>query len=241
MAAALVVLVGACGSSSSKAKSGSNGGSNSTAGSTSPGGGSSGGGNSLSDLAAKGKTANIKITYKVTGEGDNSSFTLIQRGNDSVEKFGNSALYNVAGKTTTCSGTGSDITCTSIGSLGGAANPLGAMFTAYTGLLTNSAYRSYLGNANVSDQTIAGRSAKCVSVSGGIAASVGVTGTVCVDSQTGVLLKAAGSAAGHSGSLEATSVGSPSDSDFQLPKGATVQTIPGNITVPNITMPTNTP
>ena len=231
--AALVVLVGACGSSSSKSNSTSNSGGNGSSNNSSNTGS---GGNALSDLVAKGKTADIKITYQIAGSGENTSFTLIQRGHDSVEQFAGTAIYNLNGKSTYCTGSGASATCTTTGAA--AANPIGTLFTSYDSLLQNPAVRPYLTQVKATDQTIAGRSAKCVTLTGTAAASIGGSGTVCVDSSTGILLKAAGSSKGTSGSITATSVGSPSDSDFTLP--ATPQTIP-NVSIPNITLPTNTP
>ena len=89
-AAAARLLVGACGSSSSKASTGGGGLQNTPGGSTHSGGssgGSSSGNSSLSDLIAKGKTADIKLPYKISGSAatGGTSITLIQRGNDSVD------------------------------------------------------------------------------------------------------------------------------------------------------------
>ena len=47
---------------------------------------------------------------------------------------------------------------------------------------------------------------------------------VCIDNKTGILLSAQGTSNGTTSGIVATSVGSPSDSDFKLP--ATPSTIP---------------
>lgn len=244
VAAALVVLVGACGSSSSsKASTGGGGLQNTPGGSTANKGGSSGGsssgnssGNSsLTDLIAKGKTADIKITYKVSGSAaagsDNTTFTLIQRGKDSVDQFGDSTVYDIGGKTTTCTGTGSSASCESISGLGNTGALTGSLFTTYDQVLQNKALAPYLGSLKQSSQTIAGRSAKCISISGAAATGLGGSGTVCIDNKTGILLSAQGTSSGSTGGIVATSVGSPSDADFTLPA------TPKTISVPSYSIP----
>ncbi|HEY1739032.1 MAG TPA: hypothetical protein VGI86_09995 [Acidimicrobiia bacterium] len=223
-AAALVFLVGACGSSSSKGSGGGAGLQNTPGGSTAHGGssggsssGNSSGNSSLDSLVAKGKTADIKITYASTGSGDNTSFTLVQRGKDSVEKFGDSAIYNVGGKATTCEGTGASATCTSVPANADSGGLAGSLVTTYDQLLQNKALSPYLSSLKSTNQTIAGRSAKCLTLTGAAAAAAGGSGTVCIDSNNGVILKAEGSSGGTVSGIVATSVGTPSDSDFALP------------------------
>src|SRR4051812_29110507 len=95
-AAVLVFVVGACGSSNSST-------SNNPAANSSDN--ASGGNGSFADLIGKAESANAKITYKTDKNGDD--FTLIRRGDDSVYKSGDTAIYNVGGKTTSCEGAGS--------------------------------------------------------------------------------------------------------------------------------------
>jgi hypothetical protein len=216
----LVLALGACGSSSSKGLN--------LPGATNKSGGSdnskSSGNGSFADLIGKAKTADIKISYKTSKNGD--EFTLIQRGNDTVYISGDTSVYSVGGKSTTCQGTGSDAKCTSLPSTGSLGKGLGTgLLSSYSTLLSTLATSPLVKDVKTSKETIAGRSAQCVTLTGALAAT-GQSGTVCVDASTGILL----SVKDDSGSLfEATSVGEPSDSDFKLP--ATPQTIP-SYTIP---------
>jgi hypothetical protein len=85
-------------------------------------------------------------------------------------------------------------------------------------------------DVKTTDSTIAGQKAKCVTLTGALAAA-GQSGTICIDADTGILL----SVKSNDGSLfEATSVGSPSNSDFTLPAK------PSTLSVPSFTVPTYT-
>src|SRR5262249_27739169 len=117
-AAALVFLVGACGSSKSSTSL------NPGASNNSSNNSSSGSGNgSFGDLLKKSKPADIKITYK--GDKENNTFTLIQRGDDTVFITGDTSVYSVGGKTTSCQGTGSTATCTELPQSSGLGKGLG--------------------------------------------------------------------------------------------------------------------
>ncbi len=231
-AAALIMLVGACGSSSSKGTGGNNliPGSNSNSGSNSSKSGSSSGNSSLDSLIAKGKTADIKVTYKTSSGGDNETFILAQRGKDSVFNYGDIAVYNVGGKAITCTNMKSSPSCIDSGTSSASANPVGSIFTTYSTLLQNSALNPYLKSLKQSSETIAGRDAKCLTLSGSVAAAAGGSGTICIDAKNGILLKIQGTdtSGGSTTStlFEATSVGTPSDSDFKLPATPTTVTTP---------------
>jgi len=225
----LVLALGACGSSSSKS-TGLNPGANGSPNANS--GGGSGGGD-LSSLVNKGKTADVKVTYKTGSDG--SSVTIIQRGNDNVYTSGDTSVYNVGGKTITCQGTGSSATCTQLPSTGGSSRGLGgSVLTIYNQLIQAAADSPLIKNIKTSSQTIAGRNAKCVTLTGTLAAAAGKSGTVCIDAETGILLKVASNVNNEGDVLVATSVGTPSDSDFTPPAK------PQTLTVPSITMPTYT-
>jgi hypothetical protein len=233
------LALAACGSSSKSSSSG-NGSSNKTTTSV-----SSGSSADIATLAAKAKTSAFKVTYQTSG-GD--SVTVAQDGNGKVSVIQGGKLYITDGSTTiACDGTTSSATCRDTGSAGQVAiNAVTATFDqAYRALTT---MKSSLFNGQTSSKTIAGRDASCVTVKlsdmagifGSIAGRLAPDASVamCVDKQTGALLKLAGGSDTDTFGVTATEFGEPSDSDFQPP--STPQSAPAtpSFTIPKITLPT---
>ena len=242
---AATILIAACGSSS-KSSSGSG------AKSTSTSAGNSGGNDAFSQLVAKAKTANYKVTYKLA---DNSStVTYAQDGTGKVSYTNDNTLLIKDGTSTiSCDGTTSSAKCTELGAAGEAAvsGATSLFTTVYAGLgaLNTSA------GGDTSSQTIAGQDATCVTISAANAGALGsaiskLAGnpslTTCVQKDTGVVLKYSGSSGDTSKTvLEATAYSESSPSDFQPPSTPVTTpsvTLPNGITLPNgVTIPGVTP
>jgi hypothetical protein len=246
---AATILIAACGSSSKSSGSGDQ--STSTTS-----GNSSGGNNEFSQLVAKAKTANYKVTYK-TGD-DSSTVTIAQdgKGKMSVETD-NSLTITDGSSTVQCDGTTSSAKCTELGSAGAGAISAATSFvtTAYAGL---GALNSSALGGDTSSDTIAGTDATCVTISAANAGALGAalsklagspSATTCVQKDTGVLLKYTATAGDTTKTIfEATEYGESSPSDFEPPSTPSSQpsvpniTLPSGITLPNgITIPGATP
>jgi hypothetical protein len=229
----LALGLAACGGSSNKSGSGA-GGSDTT---TTSGGGSGGSGNEISDLVKKAKSANVKVTYKTTGS--DTTFQLAQYNGDSAMTTGDSTIITTGGKTYSCSGTGSDAKCSELP--GGATlgnTLLSSFFGAYSLLFSApDTLTGKLGFVNKSEstETIAGRNAKCATISAGV--FTGVTGQLelCVDSETGILLKGQTTSGGKTSSIEATEFATSTADDVKLPATPTQITLP---TIPGVSIPT---
>ena len=250
-AIAATLLIAACGGSSKNNSTGS-------------GGSTGGGSDEFSQLTAKAKTADIKITYTST---DGKSQTYEQDGTGKTAfTTGDSTIIYDGTNSYSCSGTGADASCTQLP--GSAAASAGAFVNAllplYTGL------KSSVYGGHTSSDTIAGRDAKCVTfkesdyaglagLAGGSGYDASASATVCADSQTGFLLKFV--ATGNNKTTDyfvATAVDKSSASDFTPPvtpstipgsgstdttaagsSDTTAYTLPGGVTLPNgYTIPT---
>ena len=252
---AATLALAACGGSSKKSVNPVAGG---TTAPTTTGGSSSGGNSDLSKLAGNFAKAKIKITYASTTSGNNETITIAQDGNGkSAFSTGDSTIYNDGTKSVACQGTGTSAHCTDMGSLGASSTAnIGALFTStFSGL---AAAMSSLGGGDKSSETIAGRDASCVKYKAsdlvGKLATLPLfkdstnkasdydpndSATICVDKQTGYLLKLSSTKKGKDEeSLSATAVSEPTDSDFTPPvTPATIPSLPGNITIPSIPSP----
>jgi hypothetical protein len=248
---AATMTIAACGGSN-KAKSTDTGAGGTTT--TGSGGGSAvttsggGGGNDISKLAGDYAKAKIKITY-ASSSSSGENITIAQDGNGkSSFGTGSGTFYSDGKSSIACEGTGSSAHCTDLGSAGalGAGN-IGGTFTA-----TFAALAKVLSSQNGGDkssETIAGRDATCVKwkasdIVGKLAtlplfADSAKPGeydpndslTICVDKQSGFLLKIAGTKKGAvQDTLTATAVSEPTDADFTPP--VTPATIPSVPTVP---------
>jgi hypothetical protein len=247
---AATLALAACGGSSKKSVNPAAGGTSVT---TTKGGGS-GSSDDLSKLAAEYAKAKIKITYQSTG---GTAITLAQDGNGRSAFGTGSGTFYTDGKTSvSCEGTGPTAKCIDMSSLGstGGAN-IGSTFTA--GFAGIASLFSSLGGGEKSSETIAGRDASCVQYKASDALgqlsklslfkdSVKAsdydpndTLKICLDKQTGFLLKVAGTKKGKAEEqLTATAVSEPSDSDFTPPvTPETIPSPPGGVTTPSIPSP----
>ena len=223
----LVAMLAACGSSGSS-KSGA--GNNTTP--TTQASGSGSGSNDFSQLVAQASKAKIKITYQQDG---NKTITIAQDGNGkSAYTSDNSTIYSDGSTTVTCDGTGADAKCTQLPVAGGLGSSILTVFTSLFSGLTKLDSSVYKGH--VSYDTIAGRDARCITFKASDFAGFAALGsgdisdpsaeaTICVDKETGFLLKLEEKSKGSSKDLfVATDVGEPTDADLTPP--ATPQTLP---------------
>jgi hypothetical protein len=248
------IAVAACGGSS-KNNSAPGGSGTTTAGksdsATTSGGGDS---NDVSKLADKFAKAKIKISYTSSGGGESTMITIAQDGNGKSAFSADDGTYYTDGKSTVaCQGSGASAQCTDLGGTGGAGANIGATYTATFGLFATTL--STLPGGEKSSETIAGRDASCVKykasdVIGKLASSPlfkdstkpgdydpDDTATICIDKDTGFVLKFGGTKKGAAEDvLVATAVSEPTDADFTPP--VTPQTLP-NTSVPNISIPSN--
>jgi hypothetical protein len=217
-----IALFGACGGSSSKAGSSNP---SDTKGS-SDNNSSSSSDSDYAKLVADASKERFKITYTTGSGGDEQTYAQDGKGN-SVYGSGDTQYFVSPDGSVSCS-TDSDgkASCTKVSGTGTSISPFLSLFQ--SGKAAIAALGGRYGD--VSSKTIAGRDAKCLSIS--IAASA----TYCIDKDTGVLLEL--SAKSSSGKQEAsflvTKFEEPSDSDFTPP--ATPETIP-SVSIPTITYP----
>ena len=240
------MALAACGGSSKKSVNPAANSQNTTAN----GGSTAAGSDDLSKLAAEYAKAKIKITYTSTSSGDNSTITIAQDGNGkSAFTTGDSTFYSDGTSSVSCQGTGSSAECTDLGSAGagaGIGSTLTSTFAALAGLL------STLGSGHKSSDTIAGRDASCVTytaseVLGKLASSPLFSGsnanpsdydpndtaTICIDKQSGFVLKFSSTKKGVADdALVATDVSEPTDADFTPP--VTPKTLPSIPSIPTV-------
>jgi hypothetical protein len=215
-----LMALAACGGSSSNSK------------------GSSSGSSAFNALLDKSKNATIKITYTTLDNSGNVSdtWTIAQDGSSKVAyEDKDSKFVTVNGTTTSCSNLDTEPDCTTLPGDAGTnlASGLTGLYTAATSGLAAAAAANGIGKQ--SDDTIAGRSATCVTLTVGSAlgnvgkaiakAAGGNTGAgyeTCVDKDTGFLLKyvVVGVGTDKSG-IVATVVGQPTDADFATPSTTT--------------------
>ena len=223
---ALALLIAACGGGGDKKDADSSGNSSKSSEGSDAGdsGGDSGATDEIDALLKEYQKAKIKITYK---KPDGSEMTIAQDGKGKVAYIeGDSATYVSDGKTVTCSGRGTDQTCTEVDS------SLGSLYTTGVFGMWGAVFQGVksLPGVKVSSERIAGRDAKCITwdpsaitrALGGDSSS-GEKGTMCVDEKSGFVLKIDDSSSSSS-NLEAVSVGDPSDRDFEPP--VTPETVP---------------
>jgi hypothetical protein len=208
-----IALLGACGGSSSKPGASSDTNKSDTS-DTKPGGPTSD--SDYAKLVADASKERFKITYTSGSGSDEQTYAQDGKGN-SVFGSSDSQYFTSADGSVACN-TDSDgkATCTKTpGS--GTVSPFLTFFQ--TGQAAISALAGRYGD--VSSKTIAGRDAKCLTIS--IAASA----TYCIDKATGVLLELSGKdgSGKQESAFTVTKFEEPSDSDFEPP--ATPGTIPG--------------
>ena len=222
--AAAALLIGACGGSSSKSGSGSSTGSSKSSSSD----------DDFQKFLDQAGSERIRVTYTSTdSDGKTSDFTVSQDGKGQIAYITTDTVVIKNGDTvTSCSGLPDNTECTSL--TGAESTAALAPFTAILSLAKTYIQAANAGHAlgDTSSETIAGRDAKCVTITaasalgkigGDIASKLGGKGAndgikSCVDTQTGILLlwQPVGTDSGG-GKLEATQVGDPQDSDFTPP------------------------
>lgn len=178
----------------------------------------------VASLAAKTATANVKISYT---SALGVSATIIQNGlGNSAVISGGTLLISNGDNVVQCNGTTAAATCTDLGPTS-PDDALTQVISTYASLSTLN-QQSNLGVASV--QTIAGRSASCVTFKaadyaaglGGLGDSnkltAAATVTVCIDDDSGFALKVALTDRGQTvNEVLATQVGTPSPADFVPP------------------------
>jgi len=222
----VLLTLAACGGGSSKSNTASNPNNALNPGANSGGGSasSSSGSSDLSTLLSNAAKARFKVTYQ---EGSDT-LTVEQDGNgDSVYATADSRTIVKPGQTIACQDTNTSTPkCTLIPSAGAASGAAGfaSIFNGLTAAI-KAKVETLGGHISESSDTIAGRSARCVNVTGSFTGE-GKGGTLCVDKDSGVLLKVESiDASGNKKTdILATSYGEPSDNDFTPP--ATPETIP---------------
>jgi hypothetical protein len=214
--------------------------------------GASTGDDEFDQLLAKQEKARIRVTYKT----DSDTFTVSQDGNGTVAYISKDSKVVKKGDTvTSCSDLPDDPQCTTL--TGEMANASLVPFTAVLTLAKTEieAAKKAGGYGKKTSETIAGRSAECVTVTiGNVAGNVGkLVGKLggantnegwkaCADKDTGIMLlwSAVGTTDNSQGRIEATEVGDPKDDDFTTPTTTphtndntsdTTDTLPGDSTV----------
>ncbi|HUY22782.1 MAG TPA: hypothetical protein VMV22_10655 [Acidimicrobiales bacterium] len=225
------LLLAACGSStnaasSTTATSSSGAGSGAT---TTSAGGSSGSSSSsqlhaLSSSIQTAEHATFKAVYTSQSSSGTETITIEQKPPKSVFGSGTTSVINDGTHTYVCTPTGGSTQCMSES---GSTNPLSSLATLFSPQALLSVFQQAEAQAaahaqgytlTFSDGTYAGQHAKCVSATGGAQGS----GKYCV-TDSGILAYVQSS----SNTFQLSSYSSsPPDSDFALPSGATVITVP---------------
>jgi hypothetical protein len=188
-------------------------------------------------LLKKAKTASYRVTYQ--NEDGDQQFTISQDPPKSAFVTDDGSRFVRDGDSAvSCDGSGSDAKCFKLpGGAAGIDQMMTGFFGAYAALLaSDDTHGLGFDVSQTSDETIAGRNAKCAQIEPGkLAGAAGADGHVkyCVDSETGVLLLAETEGNGETSKIEATEFGDPEASDFEVPDdvtdlGNSIPSIPGN-------------
>lgn len=157
----------------------------------------------------------IKVTYDMDGE---EMVVAQDHGKRATYSGGGVILTTEDGTAVTCDGVTSEATCTEM--------PEGfgdiSQFSAGLGIFTLVAEQlvqasSQLSGLDASKDEIAGRDAQCVDWDGFLGLAAGGNAEICIDEETGYLLKFETEGDGTSQSIVATKVEEPDDSDFEPP------------------------
>ena len=181
----------------------------------------------FSKLLEESAKTRLKVTYETD---DGTSFTVAQDGEGRQAFFSEDSVLLVDDEgVTSCDGLDRQATCRQL--TGPLAQSASLPFTSALTLAktTIQAAQRVSGIGDASTEEIAGRTAQCVTI------KIGGSFKACADEETGVLLKWDADVGGKSSSLVATEVTEPEDSDFETPKGATVETMPS---LPDLSTPT---
>jgi hypothetical protein len=212
---------------------------------TDSGSGNGDGNGAFGALLDKSSSATLRVTYR---NEDGKEWTVSQDGPDKTAYINDDThIIKVDGTTTVCSNIDTEPECQDMtGALGQAA------ISSFTGLFAFA--QTYIEAAkqaksfgDMSSETIAGRSAECVTITpstiGGLAGNLAEKFAgdkadqgwkACVDKDTGVMLLLAtvGTDDANADKVEAIEVGEPQASDFEPPANATT---PGDSTTDNST------
>ena len=224
------VVLTACGGSSSSndSKSGSDSGSGKGSGSDSEVSVPKTGNDELDKLFAKAKTANVKVTYK-QGKSD-STLTLVQYNGDSAFIEGDSnGIYSTGGKTVSCDGSGADAECFELpGGAQMSTTMQQAFFGAFSSLFTIAQQdgAGVFSDSSSSEETIAGRDAKCATITSTVLTQGKGSLKVCIDAETGVLLKGETSDGDSTDGIVATAYAESTKDDVTPP--AAPSSLPSN-------------
>jgi len=178
---------------------------------------------SIAESVKAGEQATYKAVYTYSGEGANGPITIEQAPPKSLFKTGQSEAIDTGTATYYCSTAGT-VTCISEGT--GSANPLAGITQLFSPQSAESAIEAAQAeaaanvagdNISFSTQSFGGVSADCVSLT-----AASQTGKYCV-TKDGVLAYSGTATASFQLTSYTTNV---SPSDFALPAGATIQTIP---------------
>jgi hypothetical protein len=211
------LVLGACSSSSSS--------------SSSAAGSASGVNAQLSAIAAKvqsGKGATFKATYKSTGS-SSGTFVFAQKPPKTYFSSGESQLIDTGTTTYICTGSSGTPTCIA----SGASNPLAGVLGLFNGATITTFLQTARAQAaahaagydlSYSDATYAGQPSKCVTATGPSG-----TSKYCV-TDSGIIAYVSTPGGNVFELTDYTT--SLSDSDFQLPAGATTQTLPQGVSIP---------
>lgn len=178
----------------------------------------------FAELANQGFASKARITYEVQGS-DESSQTLVLSSDGEQTAWlmpEGRMIVRADGTSIFCDESAQQARCFEMagGSQGGpmaGASPFMGLATAFQG-----GVEAFPGFASTGEQEIAGRTARCgtfdASQFGAGQNAGGGKATLCLDDETGVMLKyAAEELEGTAGSIEAVEVGEPRDSDFEAP------------------------
>jgi hypothetical protein len=181
------------------------------------------------ELIAKAKNTPYRVTYK--NSGSNDEFTVVNDPPKSAFISGDSRFVRDGDKTVTCSGSGSDAQCYEMPAGGaGVESLVTGFFGAYASFLAADEGKDnpFLDVSKSDDETIAGRDATCAKIEAGKLAGADGSIKVCIDKETGVLLLGETESNGEKSSIEATDVGEPKDSDFEVPDNVTQLSLPSD-------------
>jgi hypothetical protein len=234
VAALASVMLGACGGDDDDSASGSKSPTSEKSSDSTKAGGDDGttvsttGNDEYDELLKKAQNASYRVTY--TSSGSNDEFTISHDPPNSAFIAGDSRYVKSGDTTIACSGSGSDEQCFSMpGGSQGVDAIVQGFFGAYASLfLANGESNPFFDVKSSDDETIAGRDAKCASVDASkLAGSEGHV-KVCIDKETGILLLGETEGGGDKSTIEATEVGDPQDSDFDVPDNVTdLSSLPG--------------
>jgi hypothetical protein len=184
--------------------------------------------NALSKSLNKAKKITFEAVYKSSESGQNETITIAQSPPKSYFSASGGSVVDTGTKTYYCSTSGGTTSCLSAGT----SNPFASLETLFSPATALAAFgeakeglisRALGVKVSTSSSSIAGQSSTCVTVT-----VHGTGGKYCVTKQ-GILSY---SGAGKNYFELKSFTKSPSSSLFNLPAGATTETLPGGVDIP---------